>query len=307
MAETFPPPNWYADPTVAGRLRFWDGVRWTEHIAPAPLPAPPPAQPSAPPSATSVTPTTAPTATASPIQLVTHSASVTPGVIRGTSFGSTWVEVEAGRGERKALSKLIKARGKSGPKSMRFDDAVLTLSGSQVNVTIGGSTVGWLNAGDSARYARPLSAIGRPVESSGIVLIDAEGHPGEHIKLYLPDEAALLVPLNEPDPSVRTFFAHDRAGSITLAHRKAEHQLAEAATAYWWTGSPFAVWVVLTRSEDDMTATLSGQPLPDLDPERSAALRAVWDQRMAGERRLQLEARVYEVKSGRQIAVRHQL
>jgi len=26
-----PPPGWYADPHAAGRLRYWDGARWTEH------------------------------------------------------------------------------------------------------------------------------------------------------------------------------------------------------------------------------------------------------------------------------------
>src|SRR5665647_766893 len=28
------PPDWYPDPEHADRLRFWDGVRWTEHWAP---------------------------------------------------------------------------------------------------------------------------------------------------------------------------------------------------------------------------------------------------------------------------------
>jgi hypothetical protein len=27
------PPGWFPDPTQAGRLRFWDGARWTEHTS----------------------------------------------------------------------------------------------------------------------------------------------------------------------------------------------------------------------------------------------------------------------------------
>lgn len=29
-------PGWYPDPHAAAGLRWWDGVRWTEHVAPAP-------------------------------------------------------------------------------------------------------------------------------------------------------------------------------------------------------------------------------------------------------------------------------
>lgn len=37
-----PPADWYADPTVPGRLRYWDGRAWSEHIARANRdPAPP--------------------------------------------------------------------------------------------------------------------------------------------------------------------------------------------------------------------------------------------------------------------------
>ena len=34
-----PPAGWYADPSGAGQ-RWWDGTRWTEHVAPASTPAP---------------------------------------------------------------------------------------------------------------------------------------------------------------------------------------------------------------------------------------------------------------------------
>jgi hypothetical protein len=27
------PPGWFPDPTQAGRLRYWDGARWTEHTS----------------------------------------------------------------------------------------------------------------------------------------------------------------------------------------------------------------------------------------------------------------------------------
>ena len=31
-----PVPGWYPDPQRAAALRWWDGVRWTEHVSPAP-------------------------------------------------------------------------------------------------------------------------------------------------------------------------------------------------------------------------------------------------------------------------------
>lgn len=39
------PANWYPDPDVPSRLRFWDGVSWTAHYAP--MPAPPNTAPDA--------------------------------------------------------------------------------------------------------------------------------------------------------------------------------------------------------------------------------------------------------------------
>lgn len=30
-----PPAGWYAHPTMSGTRRYWDGRRWTDHIAPA--------------------------------------------------------------------------------------------------------------------------------------------------------------------------------------------------------------------------------------------------------------------------------
>lgn len=33
--EQAPAPGWLADPTVVGRLRYWDGVSWTASTAPS--------------------------------------------------------------------------------------------------------------------------------------------------------------------------------------------------------------------------------------------------------------------------------
>jgi hypothetical protein len=32
-AQALPPANWYADPYRQARLRYWDGQRWTQHVA----------------------------------------------------------------------------------------------------------------------------------------------------------------------------------------------------------------------------------------------------------------------------------
>ena len=39
--STLPPANWYPDPHDPAQLRYWDGIQWTEHRAPA-VPPPPP-------------------------------------------------------------------------------------------------------------------------------------------------------------------------------------------------------------------------------------------------------------------------
>jgi hypothetical protein len=45
-----PPPGWYPDPAGRAPFRYWDGMRWTEHVqqGTAPAPAPSPGVPAAP-------------------------------------------------------------------------------------------------------------------------------------------------------------------------------------------------------------------------------------------------------------------
>ena len=81
----------------------------------------------------------------------------------------------------------------------------------------------------------------------------------------------------------------------------------ESATLSWWSGTRRSAWVVLARSGIEITAAMDGLPLPSLDPDRSAALRSIWDKRHPGRPRLQFETTVYDVKAGRQISLRHQL
>jgi len=48
------PAGWYADPSGATAQRWWDGARWTEHVAPAVRPYGEPAQPTRVPAGTPV-------------------------------------------------------------------------------------------------------------------------------------------------------------------------------------------------------------------------------------------------------------
>jgi len=228
------------------------------------------------------------------------------GVVRGTSFGSYWIEVCTAGSDRSGLDTVIAERGRTGPKSLRVDDVLVRLAGDEVEVTIGTTRVGALGAADSARYAPVLARVGCAVESSGIVLIDIEGHPGAHAKLYLPD-ADMLVPANAIDPTVPLFFALDRAGGVTLAMHKHDHRLIADATASWWPGTSCSAWVFLTRSGIELTATADGFPLPALAADRSKVLRTAWDAAYPGQPRLQFEALVYEIKAGRQISIRYPL
>ena len=51
-----PIPGWYPDPTVPGQQRYWDGMQWTENVAPLAPPVPPPGYPPAPPPGYAPTP-----------------------------------------------------------------------------------------------------------------------------------------------------------------------------------------------------------------------------------------------------------
>ncbi|PKQ25616.1 MAG: hypothetical protein CVT64_09355 [Actinobacteria bacterium HGW-Actinobacteria-4] len=44
---TTPPAAWYPDPTNPAHLRYWNGMSWTEHTAPAGSSQPPPTWPGA--------------------------------------------------------------------------------------------------------------------------------------------------------------------------------------------------------------------------------------------------------------------
>ncbi len=240
-----------------------------------------------------------PTATTAP-------ATVTAGALRGTSFGDRWIEVRSAGSDKRALAKVITTRGRTGPKSLRVDDAIVQLVGNDIQVSIGSTRVGTLGATDTATYQHVLAWARHPIESSGIVLIDAEGHPGAHLKLYLPSPD-MLVPANDLNPTIALFPAWDRAGGLTLARLKAEHALVDSATARWWSGTARSAWVVLTRTAFEITASMDGMPLPNLDPDRDGGLRLAWTTKHPGLTQMQFEAQVYQIKAGRQVNIRFAL
>jgi hypothetical protein len=240
-----------------------------------------------------------PTATTAP-------AVVSAGALRGTSFGDRWIEVHSTGSDKRALTKLIAHRGRTGPKSLRVDDAIIQPLGADVQVSIGSTRVGVLSAPDASTYRSVLEWARHPIESSGIVLIDAEGHPGAHFKLYLPDPD-MLVPVNDLNPAVAVFPAWDRAGGLTLARLKAEHALVESATERWWSGAARSAWVILTRAGFEITASMDGMRLPNLDPDRDGGLRSAWTTRHSGLTQMQFEAQVYQIKAGRQVNIRYAL
>jgi hypothetical protein len=208
-----------------------------------------------------------PLASAPPATATTTSELGTTEVLRGTSFGNQWIEVYTSRQLKHALDNVVAKRGRTGPKSMRVDDAIVRLARGEVEVSIGNTVVGTLHEDDKSAYEAALESARRPVESSGIVVIEAEGHPGTHFKLYLP-ESDMLVPVNTLDPAIAMFLAWDRAGGLTLAKVRAEHALIDATTSRWWAGFPRSAWVVLTRSgtdicDDGWTSTANTGPRPE--------------------------------------------
>lgn len=237
---------------------------------------------------------------------MTRPSVVTRGALRGTSFGDRWVEVDGDGKCRRALERLVASRGKTGPKSLQLDDIVLRLVGRGVSVIVEGVEVGTLTGQDVLAYLPVLRWAQYPIEVSGSVLIDADGHPGSFLKLYLPSPE-LLVPVNRLDPTVALFPAWDRAGGLTLANGKPAHQLVDAATESWWAGSPRAAWVVLTRDGLNLTATLDGMPLPEPSTDRSLHLIRAWGRWHPDLTQLQFESIVYQIKAGRQVNVRFRL
>jgi hypothetical protein len=117
----------------------------------------------------------------------------------------------------------------------------------------------------------------------------------------------MLVPANDLNPAIAVFPAWDRAGGLTLARLKAEHTLVDSATAHWWSGTARSVWVVLTRTAFEITASMDGMPLPNLDPDRDGGLRSAWTARHPRLTQMQFEAQVYQIKAGRQVNIRFAL
>lgn len=228
--------------------------------------------------------------------------------VRGMSFGDRWINVVSTGADRTHLDQLTNSRPRTTPKTVRCDPVVLSRTAVGVAVSVDGIRVGQLHADTASQYAPILDWVGQPVATAGVILIDAEGHPGNHLKLFAP-QPALLVPANSPLPGITLWPALDRAGGITLARKKADRDLLDAATHGWDLGAAGerSIWLVVTRTEDQLDAALNGQPLPALTAARTGELCRQWDRHHHGETTLQMEAILYTIKSGKQINLRFAL
>lgn len=224
------------------------------------------------------------------------------------TFGDRWVEVMSVRDDRKRLDQLAASLPRTSRRTLRCDTVVMSRTGTGVAVSVNGVRVGELAADTAHQYAPILDWVKQPVSTAGVILIDAEGHPGNHLKLFAP-EPALLVPANTPADGVPVWAALDRAGGITLARKKTDRDLIDSATPEWDLGDAGerSVWVVVTRTGDQLDSTLNGHPLPALAADRTQAFRDQWDRHHPTETVLQMEAILYRIASGKQLNIRFAL
>ncbi len=218
------------------------------------------------------------------------------------SFGSDWLDIDE---EGRTLTAVAKRLKRSGPKSIRSDNVLLEAHRGTIRVALEGTWVGTMKSADGNEYLPVLQAVGVPVQTSGIVLVDATDHPGVHLKLFAP-EAQWLVPANTPEARVPCWFALDRAGGVTLASTKSAHALIGEASH--GLAESCSVWILANRQADgSISFFLNGSPLPTMPSSRAGRLSTAWDKYASGHSQLQLEAMHYPVKAGPQVNVRYAL